>query len=934
MNRWILSAAVGVISGITAVRMALIPVQWSPSIFLAGIIILILSLILLAAGKASWMLSFGAFTCLGITVTAHHLTISVPGHLSEAVRIVQGERPVSLEGIVIRPPDARDLYTIAPLKVISLKDFGGNPVPVNRGLVYTKIYPSAGDLRSSIKYGDRIQLRSVFLKPPVASANPGSFDMKAFLNNQGYFATVTVRKGDQIERMESGAGNPLIQLSEQIKNHILITIKQTLPYPESSFLGGVLLGLRSGLSSEIQNNFRAAGVSHVLAVSGLHVTIITLFFMGFFKVLRLPRTPTFILIISALILFTLITGARPSTVRAAIMNGVTILFVYFRGIRLDRSLLMGISIAAIFILLQNPLLLTEASFLFSFSAVLSLALLTRPVHQLLSRCLRNTFSVFLFLGVLTASGALFAMPWQDFIRSRSLAYGAVLIILAAVADRLIPMRTAFRHWPVWLSTFFAAQVAIQLGMIPLTVIFFKKFSIAAPMANFIAIPLIGVIVQLGLFAGILGFIPAIGTGLALCLNASNWLLIKIFLASATFFGTRFPYPDVAPPGIKFILPYYSALLIFAFWQPIRSTLAPRLRFTMSNINRLPVLIRILLMAVPSVFLTVRAVDMLKPDAPRCSITFLDPAMYGMGGGNAVLIRTPDGKFFLIDAGPRYALRQDKPVDVDIGRRVVVPALLELHADDLEGLVLTCADSQNAGGIESILNNEWIKVDAVYHGLPFTSLSNDESSDDILKRLDDPELFQGNNRRRAELTAWALRDMFSAILAKSISVRQVHQDQILYETDRCGNRVIPPFRIRVLNPPLDRYSGAYSTWANSIVLSVEFGDCRILLNSNAGRIVQESIMNRGEPRAQVIQLAANGSESALNPEFLSEARAVVVVPQTSRWAQRNLVRVQEIIRRMDIEFFSTASGGAVTVSTDGTGLTIVQQNEPVPRVLEP
>ncbi|MBN1880470.1 ComEC/Rec2 family competence protein [bacterium] len=934
MNRWLIAAASGLVAGIVAVRLSIVSSAMSQPCIPAAILLLLLSLMLLGAKKSSWPLSFLAFFCLGITITSRHLDTSAPSHLDTIVQSIGSERIVNVEGTVVQPPDMREQYTIVALKIIKLTDFGGSQVKISRGLLYARIYPTAGDVSASVSYGDLISLRSIHLMAPSAPLNPGQFDMKTFLNNQGFYATTSVRDSDQIQILASGSGNPLIHVSEMIKRRILITIKQTLPFPESSFLGGVLLGLRSGLSADIKDVFRAAGVSHVLAVSGLHVTIITLFFMGMLKVFRLPRMSSFIIIICALVLFTLITGARPSTVRAAIMNGVTLLFFYFRGIKLDRSLLMGIAIAALYILIRNPLLLTEASFLFSFSAVLSLSLLTRPILHLCNTFLRGFFRIFLFFEILIALGTMVSYSFHDILHSPYTVAAILALVAGTLADRFLPTRFEFRRWPVWLSTFFAAQLAIQCGMLPLTALFFKKISVAAPMANFIAIPLIGVIVQLGLFAGILGFIPVAGPWLALCLNASNWLFIKLFLATATFFGTRFPYPDVSPPTPVFLIIYYSALLLLAFRTPILASFSPRLRYIFSNWSRPAIILRLSAMTIPGIYLIVHSIDFLKPSCPRCEITFLEPSVSYMGGGNAVVVQTPDNRVFLVDAGPRYVLRQNEPIVADIGRRVVIPALLALHARHLDGIVMTSCDGQNIGGISSVIENPWIRTEVLYHALPFNALDEADNTDDILKLLGDPELFQGNYRRRAELTAWALRDSFSAAKIHGIPIKSIMAGDILYEVDIPYEDQVQPFKIRVLNPPKSRYTGSFSSRSNSVVLAIEYGRIRIHLTSNAGRNVLGDIISHETLPVHVVQLPSNGAEYALNADYLKGTLAAVAEPLPSRWAQKDIARTSELIRSMGIDFYSTSSGGAVRVSTDGNDLMIGHINEPGRRLLVP
>ena len=113
----------------------------------------------------------------------------------------------------------------------------------------------------------------------------------------------------------------------------------------------------------------------------------------------------------------------------------------------------------------------------------------------------------------------------------------------------------FFNLPRWFTMFTCAQLAIQIGMMyPLSAVYFKKFPAAGVLANYIAIPLIGLIVQFGLIAGLLDTffsaigLTGIGTFLALLINAFNWLLCKGFLGMASFFSEHIPYPHVSTPS--------------------------------------------------------------------------------------------------------------------------------------------------------------------------------------------------------------------------------------------------------------------------------------------------------------------------------------------------------------------------------------------------
>ncbi|MEK7122682.1 MAG: ComEC/Rec2 family competence protein, partial [Patescibacteria group bacterium] len=107
-------------------------------------------------------------------------------------------------------------------------------------------------------------------------------------------------------------------------------IDRGLPSPASDLLGGLLLGVDQTFSSELKEDFRRSGVSHIVAVSGYNIMIIMGMMWGVLRYAPLSRRRSFWLLVCAVILFTGLTGAQPATVRASIM-GLMILLAQYLG---------------------------------------------------------------------------------------------------------------------------------------------------------------------------------------------------------------------------------------------------------------------------------------------------------------------------------------------------------------------------------------------------------------------------------------------------------------------------------------------------------------------------------------------------------------------------------------------------------------------------
>ncbi|HRR05920.1 MAG TPA: ComEC/Rec2 family competence protein [Victivallales bacterium] len=314
--------------------------------------------------------------------------------------------------------------------------------------------------------------------------------------------------------------------------------------------------------------FRHSGVGHVLAVSGLHVSVVSLLLFSLFRITRINPKYFAPFLVILLFLFAFLTGARPSSLRATIMNSLVIIFYVYGGGGLTQSAYTGLAFSSFLILLRRPMALYSPGFLLSFGAVFSLVTLTNPFDRLLRMLRGGKF----FAGVIffLLSIYLICIKWEFFLRVETIfaliALFWLLLYLGGKLNEVFPKITIVNpdKLPISIRLFFAAQIAIQFGMmIPLSSFFFGQFPVAGIFVNFLAIPLIGVIVQLGLLGGMLGVIPVVGKQLALMVGAANYVFAKFFIWIAYVGSEIFPFPVTPIPGLRWLIIYYLLLGIFA-----------------------------------------------------------------------------------------------------------------------------------------------------------------------------------------------------------------------------------------------------------------------------------------------------------------------------------------------------------------------------------
>lgn len=144
----------------------------------------------------------------------------------------------------------------------------------------------------------------------------------------------------------------------------------------------MLFGDTSFIDSDIKTIFQTTGIAHLLAVSGLHVSVIVSFVGWILAKLKASKGLRFALISALLAVYSYICGYSVSVVRATLM-AIILLYANLRGKPYDK--LSVLSLVASLLLLLNPLYLFNYSFILSFVAVLSIFMLSKPIERLLDK---------------------------------------------------------------------------------------------------------------------------------------------------------------------------------------------------------------------------------------------------------------------------------------------------------------------------------------------------------------------------------------------------------------------------------------------------------------------------------------------------------------------------------------------------------------------
>lgn len=266
-------------------------------------------------------------------------------------------------------------------------------------------------------------------------------------------------------------------------------IDRLYPPDQAAFFHALVTGDKSGLDEETKHNLNRAGISHVVVISGLHVTFLVGFLSLFFKA---QRKSTVVILIAVMFSFSAVTGNAPGTLRAAILCTLTLLAPRFH--RRTHSL-TGLAVALQVLLLWNPYAVADPGLQFSFLSTAGIFCLGQPM----------------------------VARWKQMLPKRG--------------DRIL--------FP--LASVFGISVGAMVFTVPLAALYFQQVSLIAPLTNvltewsvslsfvggLLSVLLGGIWLPLGQLLAKLVALPA-GYFLWVARQSSRWALEAITLNSGYY----------------------------------------------------------------------------------------------------------------------------------------------------------------------------------------------------------------------------------------------------------------------------------------------------------------------------------------------------------------------------------------------------------------
>ncbi|MCP4541235.1 MAG: DNA internalization-related competence protein ComEC/Rec2 [Chloroflexi bacterium] len=481
---------------------------------------------------------------------------------------------VVLEGVVVSEPDEREHHTNLRVKAEQLTLPNGTELEIEgMVLIGVESYPQR-------HYGDRIRVEGLLETPPVLE----NFSYKDYLARQDIYsliqrAQITFLAENQAERWR--------YYLFTFKRYAQSTIARILPEPQAALLTGILLGIETGIPSDLMDDFSATGTTHIIAISGFNLTIVANLLANLAQQFFNKRRAVLVAA-AGVAIYTVFVGASAAVVRAAAMS-----FLYLGGLYLGRptSAFTSLGWAAFFMTWHDPNVLWDVGFGLSFTATAGLMIYTGSLENVFERVLTRFTSVE---------------------RARKIV-------------RLI-------------SESFLVTLAAQILTLPIIMTKFGRLSLITLVTNVGILWIQSYIMVVGSVATLLGLV-ILPLGQVVGWVVWAFLAYTILIVQST---AKVPFASVEVQ-MEWWMMWGCYLLIGGVTWWMKQPQEWRHEWWSKNLSRLK--LKVIFASILVLMMLMVFTGRTLPD-DDLHITLLD-----VGQGDAIFIRTPSGKQILVDGGP-------------------------------------------------------------------------------------------------------------------------------------------------------------------------------------------------------------------------------------------------------------------------------------------
>lgn len=373
---------------------------------------------------------------------------------------------------------------------------GGAEKKISGGLILT-YYPKADEILPTARIGDKISAGGN-LKLLHNYNNPGQIDGVTRMKANGITARLSASKNgvSVVEVDNCGLWTKFLRIVAAIREHYRESMAQVMSAEDAAAIFAMLFGGYAGLNPELVEEFQTTGIVHILSVSGSHMSMLAMATAIFCRLAKIPRSATFVIGLFVIGSYAILSALLPQVLRSATM-GILIFFAKTLDAEAEGARLL--TLTALAMLINQPLLIFDVSFQLSFTATAGLMYLSEDLREKMERL------------------------------------------------------------PKFFSEPAAMTIAAQLASLPIIVWYFNQISLSSVLANVFVMPLLEVVIVGGLIGGIIAAVVPIAGKIFFVVMAlifgAGAELNKIF--------ANLPLSSVQVPTIGILAGffYYAALIL-------------------------------------------------------------------------------------------------------------------------------------------------------------------------------------------------------------------------------------------------------------------------------------------------------------------------------------------------------------------------------------
>ena len=278
----------------------------------------------------------------------------------------EGEK-LNIIGTIVDNGEEKEYKNVYKLKIHS----------INGNSKYKNMYLYI-ETKNKLEYGNKISFKGEYTEP-TQQRNYGGFDYKEYLKTKKIYGTVELESN--FKCIKQNNINFVFYNINKLSKQIQSNIKNILSEDTRGLFLGILIGYTDEISDETRLKFSDSNLSHVLAISGAHVSYIIICFTYVLKKLSVNKKWTKIITSFFLIFFIVLTKFSVSVIRASISGVITLLasVVYRR-----KDIPTTLSIPILIILIYNPFLIKSMSLILTYAGTISIILFNNNILELLN----------------------------------------------------------------------------------------------------------------------------------------------------------------------------------------------------------------------------------------------------------------------------------------------------------------------------------------------------------------------------------------------------------------------------------------------------------------------------------------------------------------------------------------------------------------------